>query len=214
MPWWTREISRQLLALPLTAVCFLIPGATIVKLIAAWDIYAIVYLLLTWLAFRKRKPAQLYAMARAVRRRRLADRILTSPPDQISQGAAAFALAVTIFAMPKADEYGLSTIFVLTVCAIAVATSWLALQVGFTLVYLGLYARSGGLEFPGGAAPRLIDFVYFSVAIGTTFGTTDVTVTRRVFRRQILIHSTLAFLFNTLILAAAVTILTSYVANG
>jgi uncharacterized membrane protein len=86
------------------------------------------------------------------------------------------------------------------------------LQVGYMLIYLREHADAGGLEFPGGEEPGLVDFGYFAVAVavGTTFGTTDVTVVRSRMRRLVLTHGVYAFVFNTAILAVAVTFVTSY----
>lgn len=42
---------------------------------------------------------------------------------------------------------------------------------------LSTYLERGGLDFPGDDEPGLIDFAYFAMAVGTTFGSTDVTVT-------------------------------------
>lgn len=208
MSWWTRESPRQFLALPFAALCLLVPGSTLVKILAGWDIYAIGYLLLTWLAYRDREPSELRAMALASRRpgKHL------SAAEELSQGAAAFALVATVIAMPQARTLDAPTALVLTVCVLAVLTSWLTLQTGFVIVYVGLHAEGGGLDFPGDDEPGLTDFVYFAVAVGTTFGATDVTVTQRRVRRRVTAHAVLAFFFNTLILAVAITLVASYIA--
>lgn len=109
---------------------------------------------------------------------------------------------------------GTSPGLVFAICIVAVVTSWLTLQVGFAIVYLGLFTEKGGLDFPGDDAPTMVDFVYFAVSIGTTFGTTDVTATQSRMRRQVLVHGLLAFVFNTLILAVSVTIVTTYIAGS
>lgn len=215
MSWWSRESSRQLLSIPLALLCVLVPGKFVIQVLAAWDFYAVGYLLLTWLAYRGRDAEELRAIARVTRRRRsAASRFLVSPPEQVSQGAAVVALVATVIAMPQARELGAPPNLVVAICVVAVLTGWLTLQIGFAIAYLVLYADEGGLEFPGGADPLAVDFAYFAVGVGTTFGTTDVTVTASRMRRQVLFHGVLAFFFNTRILAVAVTIVTSYIAGG
>jgi uncharacterized membrane protein len=212
MPWWTRESVRQSLALPLALVtAVLTPGDGLVNTVAAWDVFTVTYLLLTWLAYRKRDPAELQAMARGSRRRKLTDRLFASPPEQLSQTAALLALFTTAFTMPRAGDLGVPEPLVLCLCVVSVISCWLTLQTGFAVSYLSLYAEEGGLDFPGDQEPGLVDFAYFAIAVGTTFGTTDITVTRSRMRRQVLIHGVLAFLFNTLILAVAVTTVSSYI---
>ena len=214
MRWWTHETSRQLLSAPPVVLSLLVPGETLVQVLAGYDIYAACYLLLTWLAYRRREPSALRAIALASRRRRLADRLLASRPEHLSQGAAAIALIAAVIAMPQARLLGTSPALVLGICVFAVLSCWLTLQIGFAITYLGLYVEEGGLTFPGDDEPGMVDFLYFAGAVGTTFGTTDVLVTQRRVRRQVLIHGVLAFFFNTLVLAVAVTILTSSIARS
>ena len=211
MQWWTRESSRQLLSLPAVALGLAMPGDALVKGLAAWDFYAATYLGLTWFAFRGRTSEESRAIVRTSRGRSLSGRLLVSAPEQFSQAGAMTALVATVVAMPQARLLGASLPVVLAVCGAAVLTGWLVLQTGFGMSYLRLYAEEGGLDFPGGEEPGTVDFLYFSVAIGTTFGTTDVDVTQSRVRRQVLTHGLLAFLFNTLVLAVAITLLSSYI---
>jgi uncharacterized membrane protein len=211
MRWWTHESSRQLVCAIPVALSLLVPGEALVRLVAGWDIYAACYIVLTWLAYRRREPSALRTLALASRRRRLADRLLAISPEQISQGAAGVALIATVIAMPQARRLGTSPALVLGICIFAVISCWLILQIGFAITYLGLWAEKGGLTFPGDDEPGMVDFLYFASGVGTTFGTTDVVVTQRRVRRRVLVHSILAFCFNTLVLAVAVTILTTYI---
>lgn len=208
--WWRRESARQLLAVIPIPLCWLVPGDPLVTLLAAWDLYAVVYLLLTWLAYRGHDPEQLRELITSARYRTVRDRWLASSPEQLSQVAASLAMVATFNALPQAQDLGAPQVVVLVVCLVAVISSWLALQTGFTLLYVALYTEYGGLEFPGDDEPSMIDFVYFAVAVGTTFGTTDVTVTHTRIRRHVLTHGVTAFLFNTLVVAVAVTFATTY----
>ncbi len=198
--------------MPAALLCLLVPGDTLVRVLAAWDMYACGYLLLTWLAYRGSDAAALRALALASRKRRLTDRLYATSPEQLSQGAAAVALVATVIAMPQARDLGAPAALVVGICVVAVLGSWLSLHTGFAIAYVSAYVEDGGLEFPGDDEPGLVDFAYFAVAVGTTFGTTDVTVTKSRMRRQVLAHGVLAFFFNTLILAVAITIVTSYIA--
>ncbi|SON53812.1 putative membrane protein [Hartmannibacter diazotrophicus] len=100
--------------------------------------------------------------------------------------------------------------------ALAVATiflSWAFVQAIFAIHYAHEYYApapngeiAGGLEFPGGQNPDYLDFLYFSAVIGATAQTADVGMSSRRFRRLGLAHGTLAFVFNTTILALLVNI--------
>ncbi|SMQ65998.1 Uncharacterized membrane protein [Devosia lucknowensis] len=65
---------------------------------------------------------------------------------------------------------------------------------------------SGGLAFPDDHEPDAVEFLYFSYVIGVAFAVSDVQVHSRKMRRLVLIHSTFAYFFNTLILAATVNV--------
>ena len=67
----------------------------------------------------------------------------------------------------------------------------------------------GGLEFPGGHLPEYSDFLYFSFIIGVACQTGDVDISSRHMRRMALLHGLIAFLFNTVILAATINIAAS-----
>jgi uncharacterized membrane protein len=211
MRWWQRESTRQLLGIPAALLGSLLgPGERALQLLTSWDLYAIVYLGLTWLALRTTPPERLAELARSPRRRTWATWFFVSTPDQLSQAAAAVALVATVFAMPQVGELGTSTAVALGVCLVAVVTAWLTLHTGFLMSYVGEHAERGGLDFPGTPRPGLTEFVYFTASVATTFGTTDVSVTSTRLRRRVSLHNVLAFVFNTLVLTIAITFTTGH----
>lgn len=62
----------------------------------------------------------------------------------------------------------------------------------------------GGLEFPGSPDPCGYDFLYFSFVIGMTAQTSDTAITSTSMRKINLLHSIVSYLFNTVLVAAAV----------
>lgn len=69
--------------------------------------------------------------------------------------------------------------------------------------------QRGGLEFPGDGDPDGSDFIYFAMVIAMTAQTSDTDVTSRAMRRIVSVHSLFSYLFNTVIVAAAVNIVVS-----
>jgi uncharacterized membrane protein len=63
-----------------------------------------------------------------------------------------------------------------------------------------------GLDFPGNGEPAGTDFLYFSYVLGMTAQTSDVDVTSSAMRKACLIHSVVAFFYNTVLVAAAVNV--------
>jgi uncharacterized membrane protein len=101
---------------------------------------------------------------------------------------------------------------------LTVMTSWLFLHLTFALHYAHDYYFADistaeahvrgirGLDFPGVNNPNYIDFIYFAYAIGVSFATSDVNVTKTNFRVMVLLHSIVAFFYNSFILALMVNI--------
>ncbi|MEV1296063.1 DUF1345 domain-containing protein [Pseudonocardia sp. NPDC049635] len=207
--WWQREWFRQTVPTPPAAFALLLPADIVVRILAAWNIYAAGYLVLTWLTFRRRTLTELRALATSSTRGRFTDR-LASPPDQLPQSAATMALLAAAFVLPQFRTIGGNPVLVMAIGVLAVLGCWLTIQAGFAVAYINLYFQRGGLRFPDDAGPSgLVDFLYFTVAVSTSFGAADVTVTTPEMRRKVLAHSVFAFVFNTLILAATVSVIAS-----
>ena len=94
--------------------------------------------------------------------------------------------------------------------ALPVATlllSWSFIHLLFAVRYAHEYwQHGGGVEFPGEEAPLFGDFLYLAFTIGMTFQTSDVAFTARAMRQLALVHALVSFLFNVVILAAAVNL--------
>ncbi len=107
----------------------------------------------------------------------------------------------------------------LLLAALAVVTlmvSWTVTQVAFALHYAHGYYRPDpgsdaghGLSFLGCEEPDYWDFLYFSTSIGATSQTSDISIKSRALRRLVTLHATVAFFFNTAVLALTVNIAAS-----
>jgi uncharacterized membrane protein len=94
-----------------------------------------------------------------------------------------------------------------------VAVSWLVMQVVLALHYAHEYyapdddgAPMGGLQFPGVEAPDYWDFLHFAIIIGVASQTADICIADRRLRRLGTVHSIIAFVFNTLIIALTINL--------
>ncbi|GAA0569287.1 hypothetical protein GCM10010172_62050 [Paractinoplanes ferrugineus] len=105
-----------------------------------------------------------------------------------------------------------NAVMVRSVSILMVLTAWVMLHLAYTERYARLELENTGephLEFPATARPTLLDFTYFAFAIGTTFGTTDVSVRTSHARGVVIGHGLLAFVYNTAILGMALSLLTA-----
>jgi uncharacterized membrane protein len=95
---------------------------------------------------------------------------------------------------------------------LTILSSWAFTHLMFALHYVHDYhlallrGQDAGLSFPGSEAPDYGDFLYLAFIVGTSGQTADVSFTSRHMRRIGLVHSVLAFLFNTSLLALTINI--------
>jgi uncharacterized membrane protein len=95
--------------------------------------------------------------------------------------------------------------------------SWLFSNIVYALHYAHLfYTRAddgsgdkGGLDFPDTEEPSYWDFLYFSLTLGMTFQTSDVSMTQTPVRIVAIFHCFAAFVFNLGILAFTINTLGS-----
>jgi hypothetical protein len=110
------------------------------------------------------------------------------------------------------ETHGLLRVLHACLAGATVLVSWAFIQTMFALHYAHEFYAAicrggrGGLLFPEEAAPDYFDFLYFSVVIGTSGQTADVSFASRPMRRIGLLHCALAYLFNTTVLALLINI--------
>jgi uncharacterized membrane protein len=113
-----------------------------------------------------------------------------------------FFVAVDIAASENPEDY---TLLLNLLGVVAMILSWMLLQAGYARRYAAMYSRGGGLTFPSTKAPSAVDFLYFSVTIGTAFSVSDVLVTTARLRWHVLVHSTISFFYNAAVVAFALS---------
>ncbi|QEC68425.1 DUF1345 domain-containing protein [Panacibacter ginsenosidivorans] len=127
-------------------------------------------------------------------------------------------LAVGSLLIQEKDSHKLLHIFV---AVPSMLLSWSLVHTIFTVRYAHLYygdhkekenTPARGLDFPDEEStpndnPDFIDFAYFSFIIGMTFQVSDVQVTSRRLRRLVLMHSLIAFGYNTVLVALTINTL-------
>lgn len=118
------------------------------------------------------------------------------------------------------EDHGLSKSLRVAMAAVTVGLSWFTVQVVFALHYAHMYYAPdkstadetdviGGLHFPGEEQPTYFDFLHFSTVIGVACQTADIEFTSRRLRKIGTVHSLMAFVFNTGVLALAINMLAS-----
>ncbi len=127
--------------------------------------------------------------------------------------AAASLAAVAVELSLVKDAPVLSQALHVGLAVATVAASWLVIQVVLALHYAHEYYAggpkgepAGGLAFPGVEAPDYWDFLHFAIIIGVASQTADIAITDKRLRRLGTVHSLIAFVFNTLIIALTINL--------
>jgi uncharacterized membrane protein len=175
--------------------------------VVGWDFAAGTYLILAVIMAARADPA-------SMRRRAAREDLARWAFLAVMAGAAFFSMFAILGPVHQAKNSagGVSAGLVL-LGGVTILLSWLFAHTAFAIHYAHEYyrargpARAGGLIFPGKAEPPDYgDFLYFSFVIGMTCQVSDIQVATRPWRRLVLIHGVVSFLFNTIVLALSINL--------
>ena len=219
------EIGRTLTAvLTASAGALAVPEGTGAEVYVAayWNVWALTYLALTWFLILRSSPRQTRQWARFQRNTtrggplRLAIMLLFMVGRT---GSLLFIILVSqmglvaaVVLLPQVRDGSLASAPLIALNALGVVAAWAVLNTAYALYYAHVYygdeERPGGLAFPDGKEPAMLDFAYFSFTIGTSFATSDVKVTSRTGCRVVLGHTILSFAYNTVLIAIVINVVT------
>ncbi len=221
--WWRRFLNPFLnrphllagLAAGLLVFVALALGAPALpwtsKAVLAWNLAALLFIVLVLRKMRGQDEASI--RARAAEQDEGKGLILV-----VVLVAAVASLAATGLELSLAkNAHGLTRTLQVVLAVTTVTLSWATVQFVFALHYAHEYYApdettpdegdlTGGLGFPGGAAPDYWDFLHFALVIGVASQTADIAFTSKSLRRIGTVHSLVAFVFNTVILALTINL--------
>ena len=169
-----------------------------------WATYSIVHSVLTVCGLWGIEGGRLHRSVEVRRRRRWGFGLTSSALSiAVQTPIVVLVIVAAIVVTPafRGDRY-----LVALVLAFVVIT-WINTALLFTENYIS--RGRGGLAFPGRGRIGFADYLYFSLAVQMTFGTSDVAITDRSTRRNVTVHAATAFAFNTVIIAMIVSLLVS-----
>lgn len=170
-----------------------------------WDAAALTYLLLTWRDIWRLDPNQTQKIAAS-------EDVSVKVDDSILIGAALISLVTVVLVLGHAGANGLTEHVLRTFLGIvSVVLAWAVLHTVYTLRYAKLYYSEpiGGIDFNTQDPPAYSDFAYLAFGIGMAFQVADTNLRTREFRRTVLRHALLSFLFATTILAVTINLVAS-----
>lgn len=183
----------------------LMPQA-LTRWLVAWNTGTVLYVLLAGLMMWRSTTEHMQQRARLQDEGQFVILLLVVVSAVASLGAIAGELSIAK-AMTGAEK-----LWHVALAGVTVFTAWAFIQVMFAIHYAHDYyaalrrQQPPGLRFPDDDAPDYGDFVYFSVVIGTSGQTADVSFVNKPMRRVGTLHCVLAYLFNTTVLALLINI--------
>jgi uncharacterized membrane protein len=196
-----RPMLTAALAAGLAAGCLAAPWlAASTVLLAAWCAAAAVHLALSLRAMVRTTPEA--ARHRAVLL--VSDKWVTLGGSLAAAVASLGAIAFDLASAPGES----ATLSDAAIATGAVALSWAFVHVLLAHHYMHEYWLEGGrgLVIPGVDRPGASDFLYLAFTVGMTCQVSDVTTDSAPMRRLVLLHGLVSFLFNAVIVGAAVNI--------
>ena len=191
------------------AVTQLLHINTSTGIIICWDVFATAMITMSWILFFNTTAEQQHAI---VKRQDEDIRVIFA----IVLTSVCVSLLGTVLLILNSDESVFEKDLRTIVTLAAITVSWILLHTIFTIRYAHLYhnhdkqeASNHGIDFPNAELPDYIDFAYFSFVIGMTFQVSDVTISSKIVRRYVLMHSLISFVFNTIIVALTVNVIAS-----
>lgn len=175
--------------------------------VLAWNVFGISYLIFNVILFSK---SEVHQIQKQCSKEDVSSWILFA----FVVSACMIGLLSVLSFMNKTNDWQSGSIIGSILCISAVGFSWLMVHLAFAVRYAHLFygdnnkqfsKHAKGLIFPEDDLPDYFDFAYFSIVIGMTFQVSDVVITSKGVRRLVLIHSIIAFIFNTVIIAMTVS---------
>jgi uncharacterized membrane protein len=208
---------RLAVALAAAALTYVLVQAAIpvwhMRVLAAWDVGAAVYLARAWLLVAR---SDVHATRDHALAQDMSGFIIFL---LIVAAACASTIAIVYAAGAIKGQESWTKAVSLALTLGALASSWLLIQTMFALHYAHRYYSwrhhdpdaAAPLAFPGRGEPDYLDFVYYSFVVGMTSQVSDVAVVSRAMRRLTLIHGVMSFAFNIVVLALSINIFASVI---
>lgn len=211
--------SKLAICLLIALITFLLTRnrvSAIVSSMYIWITFALSYLFFSWVIILSYHPTEV----RAVANKEDWGGTIIFLFVLLAAFVSLFAIIFLLKSIPDESKKGLSMHILLAIAS--VFCSWTLIHTLFTLKYAHKYYGMGdqndsdavqGLEFPGEKEPDFLDFAYFSFVVGMTFQVSDVQITSREIRRLALMHSFLSFVYNTVIVALSINIISGMISK-
>ncbi|WP_202946365.1 DUF1345 domain-containing protein [Pseudonocardia dioxanivorans] len=125
--------------------------------------------------------------------------------------AAVASLVAVLEAVASAGRHDAVAVAVVVLAVVDAILSWVLMNTVFALKYARLFfaGKDGGIEFHQDEPPVYADFAYVAFTVGMTFAVSETRLATTQMRKVGLGHALLSYLFGTVVIAVAVSLLTN-----
>jgi uncharacterized membrane protein len=211
--------GRLMIGLSVALIVFFLSQRTppAIQFILVWSSFSFTILLMLWTIIFTTTAAEV----RVIAGKQDSSRAIISIFVLFASVVSLFAVVFLMRNMPNPKQAGYP--YHVGFAIISVILSWNMIHTIFAIRYAHLYYKlmyeermsqkvhKGGLIFPNDDLPDYFDFAYFSFVIGMTWQVSDIQITSRRIRRMVLIHALLSFVYNTVILALSINIISGLI---
>jgi uncharacterized membrane protein len=188
-----------------------------IRFILVWSSFVFSILALLWTTILTTTPGEV----RLIAKKQDSSRTIIFVFVLFASFVSLFAVILLLRILPDTKQAGYK--YHIGFSIISVVLSWILIHTIFAIRYTHLYYtykleekdkdidHGGGLLFTTSDAPDYFDFTYFSFVIGMTFQVSDIQITSRHMRRIVLGHALLSFIYNTVILALTINIISGLI---
>lgn len=184
-------------------------ASIVIAIAAGFDLFAVLHASLTWRTFAGADAAgfaDLIAARQRLRRRSLSTLLPSGDGPSFAISASTAALSV-VLVVPHVPVLDLDDWLLVPVSLTTLLSCWVLSVMSYSLHYAQHDLDRPGFDFPGERTHAFGDYVYVALAVATTFGATDVSVTTPRMRRIVNLNVVLAFVYNSVVVALLVSVL-------
>lgn len=181
----------------------------VLLVLIGWNVFCVVYVVHTQRTFARVERREF--LARMAARSQLVNGFWSRvSPGGDGPNFAIEATAVSFFVVlvvPHIEAIQINDLILVPLTMSILLCCWALSIVSYSLHYAQKDIENPSLDFPGDRTGAYADYQYFSIAVSTTFGATDVSITQPYMRRVVNLHTILTFLYNSVIVALLASLL-------
>lgn len=200
----TRLIVALIVGIITVIICAMI-GIGKISILIGWDAAVFTFIIWIWAIIWPMNHERTAAFALREDPGRAGVDVMLILASLASLGAVGF----TLFEAHTVNNIGLQLVLTL-VGVLSVVFSWILIHTIYTLRYARLYYSTkieGTVDFKKDHKPAYSDFVYLAFTIGMTFQVADTDLIGTEFRKTVLRHALLSYVFGTVIVATTVSLI-------